>query len=397
MYEHAITSSGVRCRFIVIPGNPFSLALLLCKDQAGECVALPIWPQPGSSYPERFLVGVSFASDTFRLIPVCRSTIDALRELGWIPNRMDIQTSATLPRGRSGSSSILHTPTGTVKLVYIANNQPSFAPRSMVRRKNEPRKLCIPSWLVSHLALYGLELQDSPAFDEAVAATSKLHVVYHAQPTATSPQIAFILHFSLCEGKLAALVEFPRSEGPHWPSYAAVCAQGVRDPSTDNCPRPNPLGPHQHLSAWEHGSKMFVCGDREVRLNATPTPPAFDSYTLEILLEGAYYDTLRASRRSSSLSRPELPPLPASKKTRESDQELPAQVLNARKSNLASSWPNSQRQEDIPRGFAGIFSSLSGGASRFASPQPVYPSLPFAGLPNGLSRHGARSEEGKSR
>ncbi|KAL1949843.1 hypothetical protein VTO73DRAFT_8724 [Trametes versicolor] len=397
VYEHAITNSGVRCRFIVIPGNPFALALLLCKNQAGECVALPIWPQPGASYPERFLVGVSFASDTFRLIPVCRSTIDALRGLGWTPNRMDIQTAATLPRGGL-SGAQRHMPTGIGKLVYIVNNHPSFTSRSMLGRNNEPRKLCIPAWLVSHLALYGLELQDSPAFDEAVEAPSKLRVIHHAQSKDTAPQTAFIIHFSLCEGKLVALVELPRSEEPRGPSYAAVCAQDVHDPSTDDCPRPNPLGPHQHLSAWEHGSKTFVCGDREVRLTATPTPPTCDSYTLEILLEGPYYDTLRASRRASTLNRPEHPPLPVSKKTRASERELPAQAVpDTRKSKLASSWPKPQRQEDIPRGFAGIFSSLSGGASRFASPQPVYPSLPFAGLPNGLSRYGARSEEGKSR
>lgn len=394
MYEHAITSSGVRCRFIVISGNPFSLALLLCKNQAGECVALPIWPQPGSSYPERFLVGVSFAGDTFRLIPICRSTIDALRGLGWVPSRMDCQTSPTTPRG-GPSGPYRHTPTGTVKLVYIANNHPSYTPRSMVRRKNEPQKLCIPAWLVSHLATYGLELQDSPAFDEAVAAPSKLHVIHHAQSIPTAPQIAFTLHFSLCEGKLAALVEFPRSDGPHGLSYAVVCAQGVRDLSTENCPRPNPLGPHQHLSAWEHGSKTFVCGDRQVRLTVTPTPPAFESYTLEILLEGAYYDTHRASQRASALNRLERPPPTAAKKTRVSEPEIPPQVLHTRKSKLKLA-PNPQRQEDSPRGFAAsILSSFGGGPSRIASPQPVRPSLPFSGLPNGISN--GRSEDGKPR
>ncbi|KAI0636235.1 heterokaryon incompatibility protein-domain-containing protein [Trametes polyzona] len=83
-YEHLITSSGVRFQFIVVSGQPFSLAILLCQNDANQCVALPLWPQ-NEHRPQHYRVGAVKEGTLYRVFPICGTTLHSLRESGWRP------------------------------------------------------------------------------------------------------------------------------------------------------------------------------------------------------------------------------------------------------------------------------------------------------------------------
>ncbi|KAH9847543.1 heterokaryon incompatibility protein-domain-containing protein, partial [Lenzites betulinus] len=221
VYEHAVTSSGVRCRFIIVHGKPFSLALLLCADDSQKCMALPLWAQAGDNHPQRYLTGVSIVGETYRLIPVCRATVAALNDLGWAA-RMDAKPASGSPKAgvsgaghrngatpRSGISTPGLLPTAATQIIYIANIHPSFAQSCTPVLEHEPRQVCIPSWLVTHLSIYQLELEDSPHLDTAIEAPSELHIIHQKTPQAPERKLAFTIHFSQCVGRLTALVTFP--------------------------------------------------------------------------------------------------------------------------------------------------------------------------------------------
>ncbi|KAL1949700.1 hypothetical protein VTO73DRAFT_8581 [Trametes versicolor] len=333
VHEHLVTSSGVRCQFIVVRGSPFWLALLLCKDASGQCVALPLWSQQDDFLP-LFRAGISLSGSTYKYIPICSSTVQALRHLGWVPLTENVEGTSSHARTaiwehfRTHRSNTLKrlqaetpraaAPLATIQTVYIVNAHPSSYSHGLRRRasqlSHEPRLLYIPSWLAAYLALYDLELEDSPPLDEAIEPPSALSVVH--LPHSAPRKQAFAIRFGSCGGRMFADVEFPsdgrarddikalrdghlRSNS----SYSSSAPRPGRSPPRPSCHATSPLAPHDHINSWKNGSSSFVDGKKEVRLSATPWPTP-DSYCLEISLGGEHFVSLR-----TPLSQPERAPM----------------------------------------------------------------------------------------
>ncbi|KAL1949702.1 hypothetical protein VTO73DRAFT_8583 [Trametes versicolor] len=368
VHEHQVTSSGVRCQFIIVPGSPFSLALLLCKDISGRCVALPLWPQRDDAH-QLFRAGMSLSNLTYKYIPICSSNVKMLRNLGWVPRTQNAGNASSYPSsadsGRLGSHSrsALETPTAalpsaTIQPVYITNAHPALprGPRRSPQLTHEPRLLYIPGWLAGYLSLYELELANSPPLDEPVEAPSTLQIVRQLGPTPKT--LEFVILFNSCGGRLIAHVDFPadgrarsyaeaaqgsqRRPNPNWPSTAPRHGASSLPPL---CRATNALGPHAHINSWENGSRSFVDGKKEIRLSATPWPTP-DSYCLEIRLGGEYFASLRKPQaqpehrpmRAPQMSLPPSPPVSNAETTTTSGADSegsPARHSNKRRGRNA--------------------------------------------------------------
>ncbi|OJT12389.1 hypothetical protein TRAPUB_11058 [Trametes pubescens] len=272
----------------------------------------------GLFHMERFMSGMPGGSSNHLLNAYADRGFDFAGHPSWWFARDTEQC----PRGWScpftrrrlgdGGPSALKTPSAslplaTIKSVYITNIHPSLprGPRRSPQLTHEPRLLYIPAWLAAYLALYELELANSPPLDEAVEAPPALHVVRLHGPTPKKPE--FSIHFSSCGGRLFALVNFPAdgrarsyaeaaqgSQRQPNPSWSATAPRHGGSPPPLLCRATNALGPHAHINSWKNGSNSFVerGGMKEVRLSAMPWPTP-ESYCLEIRLGGGYFASLR--------------------------------------------------------------------------------------------------------
>ncbi|KAI0636232.1 hypothetical protein C8Q77DRAFT_1155937 [Trametes polyzona] len=315
-YEHLITSAGVRCHFIVIPGDPFSLAVPLCSNDREQCIALPLWAQDGSS-PQKHRVGACKAGKPYRLILLHGRAVQLLCESGWRP-QADSGKGVSLPSWSSVASGAglgvasqhrQRRIKGTFQTLYIMNIHRPLLPLRTLPLHGEPRKLYIPSWTKYDLALYGLALEKGIIFDQLVKLPSVLRVVRlrdSAQHPDPVEDVEFTIHFNHCVTRLYVHVESPSSAGR--PQYAQIARYGkgvhpqsivwafppkYAEGSSTVCRAKSHLPFHRHVQTWENWSHGFVYEKREVTLSAThwPTP---DSYCLEIKLGGEHYASLRA-------------------------------------------------------------------------------------------------------
>ncbi|KAI0329303.1 HET-domain-containing protein [Cubamyces sp. BRFM 1775] len=193
--EPVVTSHGIRCRFILIEGRPFSLALLPCRNDMNHCLALIIWRSPHSepNLPQ-YLVGASFSSgnqanpvravgpsfgssQVYRLVSICPSTINTLLDLGWVHGK-DLPSSTVpyteslsgLPQWQNAAQphddeaadadtmwdwEVL---TGTIKSIYIPHIlRPSLSSHWTQHFWTKPQCFSFPVWLSSYLARYQFE------------------------------------------------------------------------------------------------------------------------------------------------------------------------------------------------------------------------------------------------
>ncbi|KAL1945753.1 hypothetical protein VTO73DRAFT_1755 [Trametes versicolor] len=302
--EHRVAGSGVCCQFVIVPGYPFSLALLPCQNsKSNKFVALPLWPESpqeseGSGAHQLFRVGVSFTPSyptvSPRLISLCNFGVQALRSHGWVPGKA--RSTVTDEAGR----------------VYIIDphRSSSFQDSRLYPLRLEPKWLYIPPWLTAYLAIHGLTLKLD---DEARRGQ---HYPYVKPPCELyiyrKDQLDFVVRFDYCKRTplLFALVDFTvsaaRSTGP--PEAKAPDEQGAYSggpeigyevdsallPRICHSAKRGERPDHVHVNAWLKGSMRYNSTDweKEVRLSTTlwPTPK---SSCLEIRFGGPYFASLR--------------------------------------------------------------------------------------------------------
>ncbi|KAI0329307.1 HET-domain-containing protein [Cubamyces sp. BRFM 1775] len=318
--EHTVTSHGVRCHLIVVHGDPFSIALLPCKNSAGECVGLLLWrnPQSRSDLPQYF-VGASFKSigDTgpavreatgYRLINIRPSTVDAVLNFG-----RQASSRASVNGSDDGGATGARRARASLEKIYIINTLAavsSLAHPWMQLSDSEPRSVFIPTWLPTYLAPFGFSVlrRDSPAEPVLGKPTSPPYTLTLVHPD-TGERVTITLE---CRGNshLCASVII---------DSAVRHREGDFEPSIDWLAplyRPPRAAPLRRISDWKNGSESFGDERRTVRLTATRWPTS-DCYHLEIRLEGTVYASLRdANDRVHLVSldsemEPDAPGIPA--------------------------------------------------------------------------------------
>lgn len=341
-----MTSLGVRCKFLIVVGQPFSLALLLCKNASGLCVALPLWPsRSGSDSLPLFRVGFRSSDSTYKLITIRESNIQKLRHHGWIPwtggNTKGASSSRVNP-GNGGhleqNTSKASNGTALIRRAYITDIHPSSLPDiHHGLQLQEPHLLYIPSWIISYLDMYGLKLDSDPPIepDKAIEPPSALRIVSKHQPALDA--IEFSITFGRCGSsrKMFAAVAFPAVADR---SFAKPAAQGDKRRLNTSWPSPSPAAPHfrgpglrspqicpktkthVHINSWKTRSTYYVYEKKEVRLSVTPWPAA-DSYCLDIGLEGEYFSSLQ--KLQAGQVRAQARPQPAGTSRQISEPVLP--------------------------------------------------------------------------
>ncbi|EIW61724.1 HET-domain-containing protein [Trametes versicolor FP-101664 SS1] len=310
--EHRVTSYGIRCDFIIVEGNPFTLALLPCKSQAGECVALILWrrahPTSGLS---QFSVGVTSheVSDPpgYRLLFIGPSTIELLRRIGWAPmtNSLEQPSAFSTPRhsGNSMSEGLSRASTaiayGSLTTVYIADVQaPSELNVFAHLSATEPDAFFIPSWLKPTLAAhFGFDMESKETWSSGRARPPKSYRFIHR-----STRERFVLHLGRCNDSLLCAHVSIRPASPQ--DRTRDYADGVPYNPSSISPLPTPCPNYDptfstvyHVNSWPNGSLSFGNSRRTVTLTATRWPHDH-SYCLEVRLGGRVYADLRQRQRS---------------------------------------------------------------------------------------------------
>ncbi|KAH9902599.1 hypothetical protein C8Q73DRAFT_785263 [Cubamyces lactineus] len=304
--EHTVTSYGVRCHLIIVHGDPFSIALLPCKNSAGECVGLLLWrnPQSKSDLPQYF-VGASFKSnrDTgpdaggatgYRLINIRPSTVDAVLNFG-----RRAADRASVSGSDEGGATGSHRARGSLEKIYIINTLAavsSLAHPWMQLSDSEPRHVFIPTWLSTYLVPFGFSVfrRVAPAVDSVLGRPMPPPYTLTLVHSDTGERITIRVECRQNSHLRASVVI--DSAVRHFEGESATFIDWL-------APLYHPPGARspQRISDWKNGSKSFGDERRTVRLTATRWPTS-DCYQLEIRLEGTVYASLRDVHRVQPVS-----------------------------------------------------------------------------------------------
>ncbi|KAI0663756.1 hypothetical protein C8Q70DRAFT_377465 [Cubamyces menziesii] len=347
--EHTVTSYGVRCHLIVVHGDPFSIALLPCKNSAGECVGLLLWrnPQSRSDLPQYF-VGASFkgiedagpeARNTtgYRLINIRPSTVEAVLNFG----RKAAARASSVNGSDDGGATGSHRARASLEKIYIINTLAtvsSLAHPWMQLSDSEPRHVFVPTWLSTYLAPFGFSV-----FRRVASAADS--VLGRPMPP---PYTLTLVHPDTGE-RITIRVECRRNA--HLRASVIIDSalrhlEGESEPSLDwfaPVYRPPGVVSPQRISDWKNGSKSFGDERRTVRLTATRWPTN-DCYHLEIRLEGTVYTSLRDVHRMppgpavvSDTSDASIPPFPVMRELHYNDVDDPS-TTQQQQSSSHNGW-----------------------------------------------------------
>ncbi|KAI0663752.1 heterokaryon incompatibility protein-domain-containing protein [Cubamyces menziesii] len=350
--EPVVTSHGIRCRFILIEGRPFSLALLPCKNDVDHCLALIVWrsPQSEPNLPQ-YLVGTSFSSGNqanpvrpvgpafessrvYRLVSICPSTINTLLDLGWVhgetptPSTAPYTQSLTgLPEWRNATQphdveaedgadtmwdwEVL---TGKIKSVYIPHIlRSSLSSHWTQHFWTKPQRFSFPVWFPSYLERYHFECtspEECPGSRGQPTSLLQVGQVLHPYreyrfvhwPSGES----FIIRVGWCRSHHSS--QSNCSSVKYTSPHSCVCTKprGRRLPPGNSRSSSRPHRDldepaeaclHNHVSRWKNGTTTIGDAKRAVQLTATRWPTAdSDCYCLEVRVKGTVYASFKEPR-----------------------------------------------------------------------------------------------------
>ncbi|KAJ8453952.1 hypothetical protein ONZ51_g13310 [Trametes cubensis] len=300
--EVTVTSYGVRCHLPVVHGKTFSIALLPCKNSAGECVGLLLWRNPDSrSDLPQYFVGASFQSvegidslqgphesTGYRLINIRPSIVEAILNFGQQSSNLSLSCASG-----SGNDNVTKPRKARASLekIYIIDTLPSTFPVVhpwMHLSNSETCRILIPVWLLDYLDLFGFIILErapaSPILGESTALPCTLTLIHPRAGERITIHLGLHNQSHLC----ASVIIDSAVDGREGSSNASI------DWSRPlYCP---PDVPPQRIRDWTNGSKSFGDEHRTVRLTATRWPMDADCYHFEIRLKGTVYASLRSVR-----------------------------------------------------------------------------------------------------
>ncbi|KAL7279345.1 hypothetical protein ACG7TL_007186 [Trametes sanguinea] len=283
--EHAVTSHGIRCHLVVVHGDPFSIALLPCRDSSRECLGLLLWrrPIPAGNIP-LYIAGASFQiADDGSGRPV--GTSQQREVLGYrLLNIRPSTVVAVLNYGRQRNSSNLHTVVvkghgvemepkahGALEEIYITD---AAAPASLfphpwkIQLHNAvPHHIFIPTWVETYVRQFGFTISND---------TTRAPTVFGQ--VMKPPLMLTLVHLRLAETIVIRL--YLHGEPP------SICASVAIQPAGGDTSLSSSRG--HPISSWKNGSKRFGDKISRVKLTATrwPTPAC---YCVEIRPQGSQY------------------------------------------------------------------------------------------------------------